>query len=75
MILSVNDPKHWRDCAEEARLISETVTDQRARGEMLTAAAVYEELAALAQTGPLLRQLKAASGAPAPIREWPNHNE
>lgn len=64
MDFSVNDPKHWLDCAEEVRVISETAADRRLRGEMLTAAAVYDQLAKLAQKGPLLQQFRRAS-------DWP----
>ena len=75
MIFSVNDPKHWRDCADEARLISQTVADQRARGEMLTAAAVYDQLANLAQAGPLLRQLKSVSETLRSVKVWSNQGK
>lgn len=72
MAFSVNDPKHWRDCAEEVRVISEIAADLRLRQEMLKAAAVYDQLAELAQTGPLLKQLRVVSGV-IPSIVWTKH--
>ena len=69
MLFSVNDPKHWRDCAEEVRVISQTA-ECRVRVEMLAAAAVYDQLAKLAQTGPLLQQLRTVPGAAPSIIAW-----
>jgi hypothetical protein len=40
-----NDPAHWRDCAEEARILAEQMTDNLSRTMMLAMAADYDKLA------------------------------
>ena len=41
----VNDPKHWRHRAAEARVMAESLTDPEAKQQMLKVAADYEKLA------------------------------
>ena len=43
----INDPKHWRYRAEEARAMAESMTDPEAKQSMLNVAADYERLAKL----------------------------
>jgi hypothetical protein len=45
----INDPKHWRERAEEARTVADEFTDPYARRRMLWIAADYEELARRAE--------------------------
>jgi len=45
----INDPKHWRDRAEEARTVADELTDPDAKRRMLRIAADYEELAKRAE--------------------------
>jgi hypothetical protein len=45
MLSHINDPKHWRHRAEEARAMAESLTDPEAKQLMLDVAADYEELA------------------------------
>jgi len=45
----LNDPKHWRDKAEEARAKAEIVGDEEAREIMLRVAADYDRLAKKAE--------------------------
>lgn len=44
-----NDPAHWRNRAEEARAMAESLTSPEARRHMLNCAAAYERLAQLAE--------------------------
>jgi len=44
------DAAHWRERAEEARAIAETLTDPVARETMLRIAQEYEKLAKRAET-------------------------
>ena len=46
----INDPKHWRERAEEARRIAEDMADQEAKRMMLSIAAGYDRLAQHADT-------------------------
>lgn len=41
----INDPKHWRERAEETRVIAEQMQDVIARGMMMNVAQDYERLA------------------------------
>jgi hypothetical protein len=45
----MNDAKHWRERAEEARVHAEAMTDPEAKRTMLGIAAEYERLAELAE--------------------------
>jgi hypothetical protein len=46
---SFNDPKHWRDRAEEARAHAEQMTDRDAKQTMREIAEQYEMLAKRAE--------------------------
>jgi hypothetical protein len=46
---SFNDPKHWRERAEEARTHAQQMTDPEVKRMMLTIAEDYEKLARRAQ--------------------------
>jgi hypothetical protein len=46
---SFDDPKHWRERAEEARAHAEQLTDREARRMMLEIAGDYEKLAKRAE--------------------------
>ena len=50
----LNDPKHWRDRAEEARIHAEQMRDPEACRMMLETAAGYERLAKKAEQRLLL---------------------
>jgi hypothetical protein len=50
----LNDPKHWRDRAEEARVHAEQMRDPEACRMMLEIAAGYERLAKKAEQRLLL---------------------
>jgi len=50
----INDPKHWRARAEEARTMAEQIGDSNSKRKMLRIADDYEELARRAE-----RRLKA----------------
>ena len=42
--MTLNDPKHWRERAQEARHVAEQITDPTARQLMLRVAVEYERL-------------------------------
>jgi predicted Rossmann-fold nucleotide-binding protein len=41
----INDPKHWRERAEQARALADELTDAEAKRRMLKLVGDYEELA------------------------------
>ena len=45
----INDPKHWRERAEEARTVAEEISDPKSKRRMLRIADDYEELAKRAE--------------------------
>jgi ABC-type phosphate/phosphonate transport system substrate-binding protein len=45
----VNDPKHWRDRAEETRTLADQMSDETSKQMMLRIAADYERLAERAE--------------------------
>jgi hypothetical protein len=53
----INDPKHWRQRAEEARVHAEDIFDPEAKKTMLRIAEDYEKLAERAE-----QRLREAGG-------------
>jgi hypothetical protein len=56
----INDPKHWRDRAEDTRAVADQMDDPDSRRKMLRTADDYEELARRAE-----RRLKARDSSKA----------
>jgi len=50
--LSVNDPRHWRLKANDARRIAATFTNEHARKQLMECADRYDRLAALTEEAP-----------------------
>jgi hypothetical protein len=46
---SVNDPEHWRGCAQEMRRLAEDIKDAATKEMMLRIARDYENLAVRAE--------------------------
>ena len=47
--IPINDPKHWRERAEEARTVADQTNDEGSKRSMLRIAKDYEELAKRAE--------------------------
>jgi hypothetical protein len=54
----IHDPKHWRERAQEARIIAESMNDAESKQRMLGIAKDYERLAERAES-----RAKTAPGA------------
>ena len=49
MATLINNPRHWRECAEEARAHAEQMADAESRRTMLLISAGYDRLAERAE--------------------------
>lgn len=63
MAQALNDAQHWRERAEEMRLLSDDMKDVKARQTMLTLANDYDRLAERAES----RSTHDATQRPSPI--------
>ena len=59
----VNNPHHWRERAEEARTLAESLTDSVARKSMMEVADAYERMAERAETHPIKEPRKPADAS------------
>src|SRR5262245_30307438 len=64
-VVLFNDPKHWRERAEEARANAEQISNPEARRKMYEIAESYDRLAQRAE-----ERLAHAPSAPAPLPRW-----
>ena len=55
-----NDPKYWLGRAEEARAIAENMCHGPAAQAMISVAETYEQLAMMAERGPLFLRAETA---------------
>ena len=62
----INDPKHWRDRAEEVHTVADQLTDPDSKRRMLRIAKDYEELARRAER----RLLDAAKALIRAVTPW-----
>lgn len=63
--IPINDPKHWRERAEEARIVADELTDADSKRRMLRIAEDCEELAKRAEKRP-----RDAGSFDDPLRGW-----
>ena len=49
----LNDPEHWRACAEEARIIAKEMKDSETKDALLRSGDNYEHLAEWVEDGAL----------------------
>ena len=52
---TTDDPEHWRQRAEEARRMAQTLSDRTGQQFLLECAKAYDLLALLAARGPITR--------------------
>jgi hypothetical protein len=64
----INDPKHWRKCAEEARTPTNQMNDETSKQTMLNIAADYDRLAERAEWRTIGAPSDRARGRHRPFR-------